>query len=238
MRLNSITLVAGKLLNFQAADDVQKHMLGTRFDAVDGDYNTNVNVGNGGYCELAYVRGTAAFTVGRLVHVDKDFNILDVPVTGNTGRPVFVVVSPFTAAANFGYVGRVGTYPVQYSVAATAGAVFAGAAGQATPTAAGGRQILNAVCLLGSAAAFTRPIKTSAGLPNITVNDTAGVYPGQAISGTGIPGGTTVLAVDADARILRLSANATAAGSVTATFTNTGFGFVNIGHPFVQGQIT
>lgn len=238
MRLNPMSTVAGKLLNFQVADDVQKHVLGTRFDAVDGDYNTTANVGNGGFCELAYVRGAAVFAVGRLVHLDKDMNILDVPVTANTGRPVFVTVSAFSATAPFGYVGRVGTFPVQYSVAATAGAVFAGAAGQATPTTAAGRQLVNATCLIGSAATFTRPVKTRSGLPNISISDTAGVFPGQVISGTGIPASTTVLSIDADAGVLRMSANATASGAVTATLTNTGFGVVHLEQAFVQGQIT
>lgn len=238
MRLSSNSITVGKTLNFLVADDLQKHQLGMRVAGVDSDYLTTANVSNSGGCELMYVRGAAAFGTGRLVHLDKDLNILDMPITGNTGRPVFVVVSNFSATSPFGWVGRSGIFPVQFTVAATAGAVFGGAAGQATPTAAAGRQLLNASTLVGSAAAFTRQAVTKAGTAFVTLIDTAGVFPGQVISGAGIPGGATVVSLDQDTRLVRISANATASGTVTATLTNTGFGVVQLCSSFVQGQIT
>ena len=238
MNLVPLSVVAGKLLNFFLADDVQKHQLGTRFDATDSDYLAAVNVGNAGGCELVYAKGTAAFATGRLVHLDKDMNILDVPVTGNTGRPVFVTVSTFSATAQFGWVARIGCVPVQFAVAATAGPVFGGTTGVATPTAAPGRQILNATTLVGSAASFTRTARTRNGLVNVDIGNTAGLFPGMAVSGAGIPGGATIASIDNGNSTLRLSAAATASGNPTLTFTHTGFGIVHIEQPFVQGQIT
>ena len=238
MNLSPIAAVAGKLLNFFAADDVAKHQLGTRFDVVDSDYLALANVGNFGGGEFAYVRGAANFATGRLVHLDKDHNILDVPVTANTGRPVFVTVSSFSAASPFGWVARSGTVPVQFAVAATAGPVFAGTAGVATPTAAAGRQILNATTLVGSAAAFTRAGRTRTGLALVEVGNVAGLFPGIAVSGTGIPGGATIASIDPSNATIRLSAAATASGNPTLTFTHTGFGIVHLEQAFVQGQIT
>jgi hypothetical protein len=238
MNLSPNSLVAGKLLNFFVADDVQKHQLGTRVDATDSDYSVVANVGNVGGAEMVYARGTTAFGVGRLVHLDKDMNIQDVPVTTGTGRPVFVVVSAFSATAQFGWVCRSGVVPVQFAVAATAGPVFAGAAGNATPTPAAGRQLLNATTLLGSAASFTRLGRLRTGQAQIEVPNLAGLFPGMAVSGTGIPGGATIAVVDPGNLTIRLSANATASGSNVLTYTHTNFGIVHLEQSFVQGQIT
>jgi autotransporter-associated beta strand protein len=58
---------------------------------------------------------------------------------------------------------------------------------------------------------------TTSGSNTVTVTSTAGVQPGQSITGTGIPAGTYVLAVN-NGTTLTLSANATAAGTAL-TFT-------------------
>jgi hypothetical protein len=238
MNLSPLNAVAGKLLNFFVADDVQKHQLGTRFEATDSDYSTVANVGNVGGSELIYVRGTSAIGTGRLVHIDKDMNILDLPVTANTGRPVFATVSSFTATAQFGWIARIGVVPVQFAVAATVGPVFGGTSGVATPTAAPGRQLLNATTLIGSAAAFTRAGRTRTGQALVEVPNLAGLFPGMAVSGTGIPGGATIAAIDTGNLTIRLSAVATASGNPTLTYTYTGFGIVHLEQAFVQGQIT
>lgn len=240
MRLLPIDMTAGKLINFSAADDIQKHQLGTRTSVVSSDYSTVAGVGNAGGGEAIYMKAAGTFIPGRLVHWDKDWNLLDVPNTGNTGRSLGVVLSGFTAAAPYGWVLISGAAPVSFAVAATAGALFVGAAGQATPTAAAGKQILGASTVIAGAATFTKPVRTVNGSPYITVaaGDVSGLYPGIAVSGTGIPGGATVASIDNDGRTFRLSANATAGGAVTATFTHTGYGIVQLERPFVQGQIT
>jgi hypothetical protein len=48
---------------------------------------------------------------------------------------------------------------------------------------------------------------------------TTGLFAGMPVSGTGIPGGTTILSVNSSTQIT-LSANATASGTVTLTVTN------------------
>jgi hypothetical protein len=239
MRFSPVDIVAGKLINFYAGDDAQKHQLGARSSVVSSDYSTTANVGNGGGGEVQYVRAAGTFGVGRLVVIDKDWIISDLPVTANTGRPLAVCLSQFTAAAPFGWVMLSGVCPVSFAVAATVGPVFGGTAGQATPTAAAGRQILGAHCLIAAAGTFTKAGRTRVGQPFIDLTgDVSGIYPGMAVSGTGVPGGATVLNIDPDGRRFTLSANATASGSPTLTFTHTNFGICQVRYPFIQGQIT
>jgi hypothetical protein len=240
MRLLPIDMAVGKLLNFAVADDMQKHQLGTRTSVVSSDYSTTAGVGNAGGGEAIYVKAAGTFAVGRLVHWDKDWNVLDVPNTANTGRSFAVCLSAFSAASPYGWILISGCAPVSYAVAATVGPLFVGAAGQATPTAAAGKQILGASCVVAASGSFTKSIRTVNGSPYITVtgSDVAGVYPGMAVSGTGIPVSTTVASIDNDGRTIKMSANATAGGAVTGTFTHTGFGIVQLERPFVQGQIT
>lgn len=240
MRMLPIDAAVGKAINFTIADDTQKHQLGSRITYSSSDYLAVANVGNAGGGEVIYVRGAATFATGRLVILDKDMNIADLPVTANTGRALYVTVSSFSAAAPFGWIMSVGVAPVSFSVAATVGPVYGGSAGQATPTAAAGRQILGATTLVAAAGTFTRTVRTVNGQPQLVLlaSDVAGIYPGIAVSGSGIPGGATVASIDPDGRTIRLSANATAGAAITATFTHTGFGIVQLDRPFMQGQIT
>ena len=192
MRFAPINTVAGKLINFFLADDIQKHQIGSRFEMVSYDYSQVANVGNGLGGTAVYSRAAGNFATGRLVHTDKDGQILDMPVTAGTGRPISVCMSSFNALSPFGWTCRAGVVPVAFGVAATAGAVFGGAAGVASPTPAAGRQILNAVTLIGSAGSFTRATRTVNASPFVIVNDAGGLYPGLTISGTGLPGATTI----------------------------------------------
>ena len=237
MRFSPVDVVAGKVLNFFVASDVQQTALGTMTSLSSYDYDTTAGVPNGGGAEAVYVRGQSAFAVGRLVCLDKDWNILDLPVTANTGRPVFVVMQAFSATNQYGWVMRTGMFPVAFSVAATVGSVFGGTAGVATPTAAAGRQIMNSTTLIAAASTFTKSVRTLIGSPWVQVlNGIGGLYPGLTPSGTGIPA-STISSIEPDNRI-RLSANATASGVVTMTLTHTGFGIVHFDRPFIQGQIT
>lgn len=237
MRLSPISLAAGKRLDFAAGDTEQKHALGTRTGFVSYDYSTTAGVPNAGGGEAIYVKAAGTFIPGRLVHIDKDWNILDMPNTPGTGRPVYVCLSDFSATNCYGWVAAAGVVPVSFSVAATAGLVFFGAAGQASPTQANGKQILGATTLIAAAATFTKSVKTNNGSKRLEMNDVSGCYPGLAVSGTGIAGGSTIASIDPGGRFVTLSANMTATAVVTGTFTHTGYGIVHIEHPFVQGQI-
>lgn len=238
-----------KLLDFSGSDDVKEMNPGHVLMAVGADYDTTANVPNWGFCEVMYARYTSSTVInpGRLLHVDKDGTILDMPNTANTGRLLYVALSRFTAGdvtTQYGWVLRAGIAPVQYGVAATAGAVYFAAAGVATPTLTAGKQILNATCLIAASGSFTRTVQTRNGSSSVGLGGVAGVFIGQAISGTGIPASSVVSAIDPSGRSVTIGSavgtpvNATATGSVTGTFTHTNFGIVHLDRPFVQGNIT
>lgn len=248
MRLAPINLAVGTLLDFSGSNDGvasgNRFTPGTILEAAPTDgIDTGAGVPNWGQCELMYVRSNAAgtFALGRLVTIDKDFNIADLANTANLGRPVAVVLTAFAAGnvtPQFGWVMVAGIAPVQYAVAATAGQLFIGGAGQATPTAAAGKQLLNAQCLIAAATTFARNITTQNGSKVVKVGRSNGMFVGLTISGTGIPGATTIAAIDPSGVAITLSAAATATGTVAGTFTPTNYGIVHFNRMFAQGQIT
>lgn len=253
------TLV-GQLLDFSVSDDLPTTFTGGTSSPIqpgfmasavstDGGIDTTSNTPNWGAAEILYVVNTSSstFNPGRLVHIDSNFALLDMPNTANTGRPVYVTLTRFTAGNTTrqgGWVLRAGMCPVSYSVAATAGAVYFAAAGQATPTLTAGKQILNATCLIAASGSFTRTVTTQNGSPRVRLARVNGLYLGQAISGTGIPASSVISSIDQSGTELVIGSavgtpvNATATGTVTATFTHTGFGICQIDRPFVQGNIT
>lgn len=249
MRLAPINTIAPRALDFSVSDDVQEMGLGTIIEAQGTDYDTTANVSNWGMTELVYVcNASVAILPGTLVVIDKNFRVVATAASeANTGKPVFVAVTNFAVGSTtpqYGWVLRRGVAPVRYSVAATAGRVFGGTAGVATPTAAVGVQILNAQCLIAAASTFTRAGVTRNGSSKVRVSSMAGIYVGQAISGTGIPASSVVSSIDSSGTSLTIGSavgtpvNATATGNPTLTMTNTGFGIVQCDYPHFQGQIT
>jgi hypothetical protein len=257
MRLAPVNL-AGQLLDFSTSEDLtfndytlapngtaSPFMPGTYLHAAPTDrYISTANVPNWGACELLYVVNVStAIVPGTMVTVDKNFNVAATAAAASvtSGIPLFVALTNFAAGSTTpqgGWVLRSGIAPVRFSVAATAGAVYLGTAGLLTPTAAAGVQLLNASTLIAASGSFTRAVSTSSGSTRVRISSAAGLYPGIAISGTGIPGSTTVSSIDQSGRYLTLSAAATATGTVTGTFTHTGYGIVQLDRSFKQGQIT
>lgn len=93
----------------------------------------------------------------------------------------------------------------------------AGRADAPTGGPASGSYTLGGVFLPATNYTFTAT--TVNGSPVLTnVSTLVGIYPNQTISGTGIPGSTTIASIDAKANTVTLSANATANGS-TITMT-------------------
>lgn len=99
-----------------------------------------------------------------------------------------------------------------------------------------------------TATVTTKLVSTVNGSPLVQVSDLGGVYVGQGISGTGIPGATTIAAIGMggnmlgssgpQAGVIQLSANATATGTVTGTFAHLVTWFTAmIRYPSVQGAI-
>lgn len=257
MRLAPTSNLLGKALDFSLSSDF---VAGTNPDqfspgtiiqaaATDGGPDTTSNVANWGMCELMYVvnSSSSTFLPGNLVQVDKDFAISAAATTANTGAPLAVCLTRFTAGNTTrqgGWVMVSGVTPVSFSVAATTGAVFLGTSGNATPTAAAGKQILNATTIIAAASTFTRSVTTQSGSSLVKVGKVTGMYPGQAISGTGIPASSVISSIDPSGVAIVIGSAvgtpvaATATGTVTATMTNTGYGIVRMSRPFVQGQIT
>jgi hypothetical protein len=252
MRLAPVSALTGALLDFSASDDCpttgfgasgtsSQFTAGAMIEAAPTDgVDTGTNVPNWGLCKLMYVyNSSTAIVPGKPVVVDKNFNIVELPTTGNTGRPVYITLTNFAAGSTTrqgGWVLVSGVAPVTFSVAATVGPVGGGTAGNFTPTLAAGRQILNATTLIAAASAFTRQITTQNGSPRVRVPRVNGMFPGLTISGTGVSG--TILSIDPGGNFITLSANATATGTVTGTFTPTGYGIVHLNNAFVQGQIS
>lgn len=249
MRLAPLQLT-GSLLNFDGSSDSPEYVVGAQLEAVPTDgLDTTTNVANWGQCKLMYVRytGSSVLNPGRLVTTDHTHAISDVGNTANLAQSVFVTLSRFTAGnttTQYGWVLMAGICPVQFAVAATTGSLFIGGAGQATPTAAAGKQILNARTVVAAASTFTRSVTTKNGSSRVAIARVTGVYVGQAISGTGIPASSVVSSIDPGGNAVIIGSavgtpvSATATGTVTATFTNTGYGIVQMVMPFAQGQIT
>ena len=215
----------------------QDHPLGTRVIGSCIDYSTTAGVPNGGGGEFIYVKAVATIPPGTLVCVDTAWNILVTPVTANTGRSAYVAISDFTATNAYGWIMASGQCPIKTSVAATVGPVFVGTAGLVSPTPAAGKALLGATCLVAASGTFTKVGTTTKGSKAIKVADIGGLYVGLVPSGTGIAAGT-IESIDPGGTQFNNSAVATASGTVTVTFTHTGFGVFHIEHPFVQGQIT
>lgn len=250
MRLAPIDAAVQRLLDFSTSSDVPLLRPGTMMNAVGTDFDLTANVSNWGACEVMSVssNGAAVIPPGQLVIIDKNFRIsLTAASQANKGSPVYVTLTNFqigSTTEQYGWVLRSGICPIAYSVAATVGNVYGGTAGKATPTAAAGVQILNAICLTAAIATFTKGGTTRNGSSLVKLGNLTGVYVGQAISGTGIPGASVVSAMNPDGTSLIIGSavgtpvSATATGTNVMTFTNTGFGICQIDRPTFQSQIT
>lgn len=170
--------------------------------------------------------GAAGVTIGQFAWADD--------ATG-----VVTNYKPNNTSTRFGYVGRAGQRVMITSFLAEASMVinpgfevtlYDGGAylGQAP---AGGASIgqklfapyAGGAPVLGTAGSAptvaTTTVSTTSGSPNLTAVS-APLYPGQPISGTGIPAGSTVLSYNATNNTAVMSANATATGTgVTLTQT-------------------
>lgn len=249
MRLAPVDILAPRLLDFSTSDDVKEMALGTLIVAAGTDYDTTANVANWGICELVYVsNNSVAITPGTVIALDKNFRALATAAAAseiNKARPLFIALTNFAVGSTteqYGWALRSGICPVQFSVAATAGAVYFGTAGKLTPTATNGGQILNAVTLIAGASTFTRSGTTRSGSSIVKFPNVGGMYVGQAISGTGIPASWVISAIGSNGLDVYIGSaigtlvTATASGTVTVTLTNTNYGIVQVDRPVGQSQ--
>jgi hypothetical protein len=192
--------------------------------------------------EFTYVTITLAavtsFLPGQVYQFDKDFNAT-VLTTAAAVRGQGVGVVPFAqaavAAGTYGmWLQTGGNGPVALTGAANAAGETTATAGTANFAAAptAGAKTLRGLYSYGVSTTFTATTLT--GSPVLTapsnLND---LYVGAAVAGAGIPGATTVKAIDKKAQTVTLSANATASAAavvVTVSGTTTG----HIQRPYVD----
>lgn len=203
-----------------------------------------------GFGEFIYLQGIAATAAGTLVN----YNPLTGATTVNTGAvanstPLAWALAP-TVANLFGWYQISGSALAINNGTAAAGPAYqpTGAA-NITSTQGNGLQILGGTrILVANGTTFTKTGTTRNGSTEVFFSNLDGVYVGLPISGTGIPGGTTVAAgynnspnarnsSAGSATSLNMSAAATADGTVTVTFTRTNFSLVSCNFPFGQGQV-
>lgn len=209
-------------------DTTQRFPLGMYQDMVDEYY---------GWGTFVYGKAAAAIAVGILNYMDENWLATATPNTANTGYPIYC--SRANMAINtFGWFQVAGQYPMKATASVAAGAAI-GLTGAGTVGAnSAGKQILGVrVVRPGTATIVIAGVQTINGSPIIQVPNVAGLFVGLAASGAGIAA-STISAIDSSQNKLTLSANCTATGSVSATFTYTGFLGVQANFPFVQGAIT
>jgi hypothetical protein len=212
--------------------------LGTRAFGYPGVVNTSDADLPNCHGEFVYVKSGAAAEVGVCVILDKNLVTAVVPDTANTGQPVAICATRFTAADEYGWVQVSGQCPIKTSEAVDAGdPIYISGAGTLADTAAAGKQILGMLNLIGSAGAFTKAGCTTVnGGTTLKVPNTDGLYAGLTVSGTGIAASSEITDIDVGGNQVTISEAMTANGVITATFTHTGYGIAQIGFPHVQGQ--
>jgi hypothetical protein len=221
-------------------DTVAAHQIGLKIVGVDPYF---------GLAEFMYVQfpASAAITSGQVLYlsgVGAVGNSASVaPNTANTGRLIAVALNPVASVASiqYGWVQVEGSAVVRAVASVAAGAavgIDATTAGSVNAVTAG-RQLTPCVSLAPSTNTVVKAnTQTQSGSPIISTQDSSGWFLGITVSGTGIPGGTTIIGLDTDNRRATMSANATATGTVSVTGTFTGFIVAQIAKTSVQSQIT
>jgi hypothetical protein len=204
-----------------------------------------------GYGEFVYLQGVASTVAGSAVTYNPFTGVTTLDAaTANDGSPLAFALAPCTAGL-FGWYQVSGTALAANNATAATGNAFRKATGQIGSAAVAGTQILGgAKILVANSSTFTKTCTTRNGSTELIVPNFDAVFVGCPISGTGIPGGTTVAAgfnngpngrnsSAGSAGTLIMSAAATADGTVTVTFTRTNFSLISgNGGFFGQGQIT
>lgn len=204
-----------------------------------------------GFGEFMYLQGVAATVAGSLVNYNSVSGATTINLgTAIAGLPLAFALAP-TVANLFGWYQISGGALAAVTGAAAVGKVYAvSAAANVSSSAVAGMQILGgAQIVLAAGSTFTKTGTTRNGSTEAFFSNLDGVYVGLPISGTGIPGGTTVAAgvgnspngrnsSAGSATSLIMSAAATADGTVVVTFTRTGFCVVSGNRFFGQGAIT
>ena len=240
MAYSQITPIIGQVQQgyFYQPDTVQREILGTVIPGVDNYY---------GFGEFMYVQfpASAAVTQGQVVVISgfggaAGNSAAVASNAANTGRGIAVAFNAIAsvAAVQYGWVQISGSAVIKATASVAAGVTFGidATTGGSVGTNSAGRQVLNAVSIAPSTFAVAKAATLVSGSPTINVANVDGVVVGFTVSGTGVSG--TVTAIDPNNRTVTLSANASAGGNSTVTFTATGFIVGQLNRSFLQGATT
>lgn len=220
--------------DFFVDDATQRFPLGAcvRGQDVDGIF---------GFGEYMYLQSAGTILANQVCVYNSGFQAAIGAVTANTGRGI-VIAKADIASGNFGWFQKSGgMVPVKAAATVAAGAavgIDAAVAGSVNVNSAG-RQILGATSLRSSAATRTSTGTTKANSKYLRVQSTAGLFIGQAVSGTGIAASSVIAGFGEDDQTLILNNAMTATGTATITFTNTGYIEIAANQGLIlQGAIT
>lgn len=191
-----------------------------------------------GFGEFIYLNATAAHGVGRLVTWDGLFATTDVANAAGFGQPFAAAAANMPIGA-YGWYAIGGIRPIQVNatvaIGSQLGVTAGGIAGAWTTTKGLGNAKVIQSQLYAPTVANVQTTNASKRiyLPGVTYQ-----FVGLPITGTGIPGSTTISAVDPSQNILTLSNAATATGTATMTFTFTGFSLVQLNRPNLPSATT
>lgn len=199
--------------------------------------------------DFIYLQGVASTVAGSAVTYNPLTGVTTLDAaTANDASPIAFALAP-TVASLFGWYQIGGVAAAQNNGTAAAGNAFRKATGLIGSAAVAGTQILGGCkILVANGTTFTKTCTTRNGSTLLQVPNFDGLFVGLPVSGTGIPGGTTIAAgynnspnaLNSSAGsvgYINLSAAATADGTVTVTFTRTNFSLISGHDYFGQGQI-
>lgn len=189
---------------------------------------------------LAY--GVAGLQIGDAVMIGA--NYAATRMLAATKGLVGISMSANTDPTALSWYAIRGQVPARLAASAANAPLYTSAtAGALTNAVTATQGVTGAIALTALAAAIgTKLVGTVNGSNQLAVANIDGLYVGCGVTGTGIPGGTTVTAIGFGGQMMgtqgppvgyvTLSANATATGNVTGTFAHgAAFGLINLGHP-------
>jgi len=224
-------------------DTVQNFPFGTIMRAFDPIH---------GFGEFIYLQGIAATVAGSLVNYNSVSGATTINLgTAIAGLPLAFALAP-TVANLFGWYQISGGALAAVTGSAAVGKVYgvSGAANVSSSAVAGMQILGGAQIVLAAGSTFTKTGTVRVGSTEVYVSNLDGVYVGLPVSGTNIPGGTSVAAgynnspnarnssAGSATSFLMSAAATTADATVTLTFTRTGFCVVSGNRFFGQGAIT
>ena len=200
----------------------------------------NAYLGGGAFI---YAKSAAAQVVGQCVYfgnANGSLTATAIPNTAGQGFPVGFA-RQVMAGSDWGWYQVFGICPAKITTGVAVGANIGITGAGTLGTVANGKQILNCNVVGAATDTITKSGTTfidPSNIRKVVLGDINGLWVGQAVSGTGIGASAKIASIDPSGNVITLDTDSTAAGTVTVTFTYTGFNLLRIAFPFAQGQVT